>query len=164
MKKLLGALSLSIVLFVASMKAETKDATHHHAKHATSKTDKTAKHKPHEKDTKHQHKNAAAKKEHATAEHRKANVHQAKKPHHAAKENSAHADEIVGKTADGKPVFEGAHTGHYYKNAAGHREYVQNFDGAKIIGKTHDGRNIYLGPRGGHFYYTATGNKEYIQH
>jgi hypothetical protein len=72
-------------------------------------------------------------------------------------------DEAVGKTADGKTVFEGAKNGHYFLNDKGDKTYVKDFVGAKIVGQTKKGQNIYEGPRGGHFYYTESGNKEYVK-
>ena len=183
MKKVLISLALSTALSFVPVKAETKKDGTHHAKHSTSKTTKHPK-STHKDTTKPKHKKTAAEKEkkHAKAGEHKTKAHDASKPKtsttkeksvkssessgwfgNTAASKPAEKDEVVGKTADGKPVFEGAHTGHYYKNASGHKEYVQNFDGAKIVGKTHDGRNIYEGPRGGHFYYTEAGNKEYVK-
>lgn len=70
---------------------------------------------------------------------------------------------MVGKTADGKVVYEGSRNGHYYLNDKGEKTYVNDFVGAKIVGQTKDGKPIYEGLRGGHFYYTASGNKEYVK-
>ncbi len=71
------------------------------------------------------------------------------------------ADPIVGKTAAGKPVYEGARGGFYYLTDGGNKSYVQDFVGAKIVGKTADGKNIYEGPKGGRFYYNDKGDKVY---
>ncbi len=73
------------------------------------------------------------------------------------------ADEIVGKTESGKPVYEGSRGGHYYINSSGKKSYVEDFVGAKIVGKTKDGQNIFEGPHGGHFYYNAGGSKVYVR-
>ena len=72
-------------------------------------------------------------------------------------------DPAVGKTAEGKTVYEGARRGHYWMSEKGEKIYVENFIGAKIMGKTKDGRNIYLGMRGGKFYYNDKGDKVYIK-
>jgi hypothetical protein len=73
------------------------------------------------------------------------------------------ADPVVGKTSSGKPVFEGARGGHYYRNERGEREYVRDFVGAKIVGKTEKGDVIYEGPKGGRFYYDSKGEKRYLK-
>lgn len=73
------------------------------------------------------------------------------------------ADPVVGKTASGKPVYEGARGGHYYRNERGEREYVRDFVGAKIVGKTEKGDVIYEGPKGGRFYYDSKGEKRYLK-
>jgi hypothetical protein len=72
-------------------------------------------------------------------------------------------DPAVGKTADGKTVFEGSRGGYYYLSGKGDKVYVKDFVGAKIVGKTKDGLNIYEGPKGGKFYYTAKGDKVYVK-
>jgi hypothetical protein len=72
-------------------------------------------------------------------------------------------DPVVGKTADGKPVYEGSRGGFYYLTDKGGKTYVKDFVGAKIVGKTKDGLNIYEGPKGGKFYYTAKGDKVYVK-
>ena len=72
-------------------------------------------------------------------------------------------DPSVGKTADGKAVFEGSRGGFYYLTEGGNKSYVKDFVGAKIVGKTADGKNIYEGPRGGHFYYNDAGDKVYVK-
>jgi colicin import membrane protein len=71
-------------------------------------------------------------------------------------------DEIVGKTADGKPVYAGSRGGHYYLTASGNKTYVDEFVGARIVGKTKDGSKIYEGPKGGWYYYNSNGNKTYV--
>ena len=71
------------------------------------------------------------------------------------------ADPVVGKTAAGKPVYEGSRGGFYYLTDGGNKSYVQDFVGAKIVGKTADGKNIYEGPKGGRFYYNDKGDKVY---
>jgi surfactin synthase thioesterase subunit len=72
-------------------------------------------------------------------------------------------DLAVGKTTDGKTVFEGSKGGHYYLNDKGDKTYVKDFVGAKIVGKTKDGQNIFAGPKGGKFYYSAKGDKVYVK-
>ena len=72
-------------------------------------------------------------------------------------------DPAVGKTEDGKVVYEGSRGAHYYFNDKGDKVYVQDFTGAKIFGKTDDGKTIFEGPRGGHFYYNDKGDKVYIK-
>ena len=72
-------------------------------------------------------------------------------------------DLVVGKTKDGKPVYEGARGGFYYLTETGNKSYVNDFVGAKIVGKTADGLPIYEGPRGGRFYYSASGEKVYVK-
>ena len=72
-------------------------------------------------------------------------------------------EEAVGKTADGKVVYEGSKNGHYYMNDKGEKTYVKDFVGAKIVGQTESGKTIYEGPRGGHFYYNDNGNKTYVK-
>jgi colicin import membrane protein len=72
-------------------------------------------------------------------------------------------DPAVGKTKDGKTVYEGARGGFYYLTEAGNKSYVQDFVGSKIVGKTADGLPIYEGPRGGRFYYSASGEKVYVK-
>lgn len=72
-------------------------------------------------------------------------------------------DPAVGKTADGKTVFEGSKGGHYFLNDKGDKTYVKDFVGAKIVGKTKDGQNIFEGPKGGKFYYSAKGDKVYVK-
>ncbi len=72
-------------------------------------------------------------------------------------------DPAVGKTADGKTVYEGSKGGFYYLTDKGAKSYVKDFVGAKIVGKTKDGQNIYEGPKGGKFYYTAKGDKVYMK-
>jgi hypothetical protein len=73
------------------------------------------------------------------------------------------SDPVVGKTREGKPVFEGTQMGFYYLNDDGKRVYVNEFEGVKIVGKTSDGKNIYEGLRGGHFYFNDDGNKVYVK-
>jgi colicin import membrane protein len=80
------------------------------------------------------------------------------KPKAAAKET---ADPAVGKTADGKTVYEGSKGGHYFLTEKGEKSYVKDFVGAKIVGKTADGKNIFEGPKGGKFYYNDKGDKVY---
>jgi colicin import membrane protein len=70
-------------------------------------------------------------------------------------------DPAVGKTADGKTVYEGAKGGHYFLTDKGEKSYVKEFVGAKIVGKTPDGKNIFEGPKGGRFYYNDKGDKVY---
>lgn len=70
-------------------------------------------------------------------------------------------DPAVGKTADGKTVFEGSKGGHYFLTGKGEKSYVKDFVGAKIVGKTADGKNIFEGPKGGRFYYNDKGDKVY---
>jgi hypothetical protein len=82
----------------------------------------------------------------------------AKKPPPARK----NADPAVGKTRNGKTVYEGSRGGFYYFTKSGHREYVQDFVGSKIVGRTPDGKNVFEGPRGGRFYYNARGEKIYV--
>ncbi len=72
-------------------------------------------------------------------------------------------DPEVGKTADGKTVFEGSRGGYYYLSEKGDKVYVKDFVGVKIVGKTKDGLNIYEGPKGGKFYYSAKGDKVYVK-
>jgi hypothetical protein len=72
-------------------------------------------------------------------------------------------DEPVGKTGEGRTVFEGSRGGHYYLSDRGDKVYVKDFVGAKVIGKTADGKTIYEGPRGGHFYYNDKGDKVYVR-
>lgn len=72
-------------------------------------------------------------------------------------------DPVVGKTKDGKPVYEGARGGFYYLTESGNKTYVKDFVGAKVVGKTADGLPIYEGPRGGRFYYDASGEKVYVK-
>jgi len=72
-------------------------------------------------------------------------------------------DPVVGKTKDGKPVYEGERGGFYYLTESGNKSYVNDFVGAKIVGKTADGLPIYEGPRGGRFYYSASGEKVYVK-
>ena len=72
-------------------------------------------------------------------------------------------DPVVGKTKDGKPVYEGERGGFYYLTGSGNKSYVNDFVGAKIVGKTADGLPIYEGPRGGRFYYSASGEKVYVK-
>ena len=72
-------------------------------------------------------------------------------------------DPVVGKTADGKAVYEGSRGGFYYLTDKGAKTYVKDFVGAKIVGKTKDGLNIYEGPKGGKFYYSAKGDKVYVK-
>lgn len=72
-------------------------------------------------------------------------------------------DPAVGKTADGKTVFEGSRGGFYYLSDKNAKVYVKDFVGAKIVGKTKDGDNIYQGPKGGKFYYSAKGDKIYVK-
>jgi colicin import membrane protein len=72
-------------------------------------------------------------------------------------------DPVVGKTKDGKAVYEGARGGFYYLTEGGTRSYVKDFVGAKIVGKTTDGLPIYEGPRGGRFYYNSSGEKMYVK-
>jgi hypothetical protein len=72
-------------------------------------------------------------------------------------------DPVVGKTRDGKPVYEGARGGFYYLTESGNKSYVQDFVGAKIVGKSADGLPIYEGPRGGRFYYSTSGEKVYVK-
>jgi hypothetical protein len=79
------------------------------------------------------------------------------------KSDAKDADPVVGKTADGKPVYEGSRGGFYFKNDKGDKSYVKEFVGAKIVGKTDDGSNIYEGPKGGRFYYKADGTKVYVK-
>jgi hypothetical protein len=82
------------------------------------------------------------------------------KPKDVVKEAKS-SDPAVGKTADGKTVFEGAKGGHYYLNDKGEKSYVKEFVGAKIVGKTADGKNIFEGPKGGRFFYNDKGDKVY---
>lgn len=82
------------------------------------------------------------------------------KPKPAAKDVKL-SDPAVGKTADGKTVYEGAKGGHYFLTDKGEKSYVKDFVGAKIVGKTADGKNIFEGPKGGKFYYNAKGDKVY---
>ncbi len=72
-------------------------------------------------------------------------------------------DDPVGKTADGKTVYEGSRGGYYYVNDKGDKTYVKDFIGAKIVGKTAGGLNIYEGPHGGRFYYNESGSKVYVK-
>lgn len=72
-------------------------------------------------------------------------------------------DPVVGRTKDGKPVYEGERGGFYYLTESGNKSYVNDFVGAKIVGKTADGLPIYEGPRGGRFYYSASGEKVYVK-
>ncbi|MBI5474553.1 MAG: hypothetical protein HY961_19625 [Ignavibacteriae bacterium] len=72
-------------------------------------------------------------------------------------------DEVVGKTASGEPVYEGARGGHYYIGVSGEKVFVKEFVGAKIVDKTHDGQNIFEGSNGGRFYYNAGGMKVYVR-
>jgi hypothetical protein len=72
-------------------------------------------------------------------------------------------DPAVGKTTEGKTVFEGSRGGYYYLSDKGGKVYVKDFVGAKIVGKTKDGLNIYEGPKGGKFYYSAKGDKVYVK-
>jgi len=81
----------------------------------------------------------------------------------ADKGGSKNADPAVGKTADGKTVYEGSKGGHYYLSDKGDKVYVKDFVGAKIVGKTKDGQNIYEGPKGGKFYYNDKGDKIYVK-
>lgn len=69
----------------------------------------------------------------------------------------------MGKTEDGKPVYEGSRGGHYFLSGSGQKVYVKEFVGAKIVGRTAKGQNIYEGPRGGHFYYNENGDKVYVK-
>ena len=73
------------------------------------------------------------------------------------------ADPAVGKTTDGKTVYEGSKGGHYYLSDKGDKVYVKDFVGARIVGKTKDGQNIFEGPKGGNFYYNAKGDKVYVK-
>lgn len=86
-----------------------------------------------------------------------------KKAEAGEKEQSKSEDPVVGKTKDGKPVYEGARGGFYYLTEGKNKAYVKDFVGAKVVGKTPDGYTIYEGPRGGHFYYNDSGNKMYIK-
>jgi hypothetical protein len=79
------------------------------------------------------------------------------------KKGSKSDDPAVGKTADGRTVFEGSRGGHYYLSDKGDKVYVKDFVGAKIVGKTKDGQNIFEGPKGGKFYYNAKGDKVYVK-
>jgi len=79
------------------------------------------------------------------------------------KGGSKSADPAVGKTTDGKTVYEGSKGGHYYLSDKGDKVYVKDFVGAKIVGKTKDGQNIFEGPKGGKFYYNAKGDKIYVK-
>jgi len=72
-------------------------------------------------------------------------------------------DPVVGKTRNGKRVYEGARGGFYYLTEGGNRAYVRDFVGAKIVGKTADGLLTYEGARGGRFYYRKNGDKVYIK-
>lgn len=72
-------------------------------------------------------------------------------------------DPVVGKTKEGKEVYEGARGGFYYLTETGNKSYVKDFVGAKVVGKTPDGFPIYEGPRGGRFYYSASGEKIYVK-
>jgi colicin import membrane protein len=72
-------------------------------------------------------------------------------------------DPAVGKTADGKTVYEGAKGGHYYRTDKAEKVYVKEFVGAKIVGKTADGKSIFQGPKGGKFYYNDKGDKVYVK-
>jgi colicin import membrane protein len=72
-------------------------------------------------------------------------------------------DPVVGKTTDGKAVYEGSRGGFYYMTDKGDKAYVKDFVGAKIVGKTDDGKNIYEGPKGGKFYYKDDGTKIYVK-
>ena len=76
---------------------------------------------------------------------------------------AADGDEVVGKTEEGKQVYEGSRGGHYYLNEKGDKVYVNEFVGAKIVGKTPGGKTIFEGPRGGHFYYNDKGDKVYVK-
>ena len=91
---------------------------------------------------------------------------QSKEAQHTAHTGSSRAgaesDPVVGKTKDGKPVYEGAKGGFYYVTGSGNRAYVKDFVGAKIVGKTADGLPVYEGPRGGRFYYNVKGDKVYL--
>ncbi|HUI65933.1 MAG TPA: hypothetical protein VL126_13905 [Bacteroidota bacterium] len=79
------------------------------------------------------------------------------------KKGGSPGDPAVGKTAEGKTVYEGARSGHYWMSEKGEKIYVQEFIGAKILGKTKDGKIIYLGFRGGKFYYSDKGDKVYLK-
>ena len=79
------------------------------------------------------------------------------------KKGGTPGDRAVGKTAEGKTVYEGARLGHYWVSEKGEKVYVKEFIGAKIVGKTKDGKNIYLGLRGGKFFYDDKGDKVYLK-
>jgi len=79
------------------------------------------------------------------------------------KKGGTPGDLAVGKTAEGKTVYEGARRGHYWMSEKGEKIYVEDFLGAKIVGKTKDGKNIYLGLRAGKFYYNDSGDKVYVR-
>ncbi len=189
MNQWLLMLACLMAMSVGPSQATTKEVTHHGKSIKSKKSDvsKTGSKKPTKASTKHTqsshpHKKEAAKsttkshkavpKKSTKAEHTSAKTHAPKTSHAsvATERKPAHhpmieeKDEPVGKTKEGKTVFEGSRHGHYYVDDKHNKVYVENFVGAKIVGRTHDGRPIYEGPRGGHFYYTASGNKEYVQH
>jgi hypothetical protein len=85
------------------------------------------------------------------------------RPENHEPDTKSEADEAVGKTQDGKTVYEGSKDGHYYVDDKGNKTYVKDFVGAKTVGTTPGGKTIYEGPRGGHFYYNDKGNKVYVK-
>lgn len=105
----------------------------------------------------------------AAVEPAKKAVEKAKPAAEAAKkapaDAKASADDVIGKTADGKTVYGGPKGGLYYTSDKGAKVYVKEKDvvGAKVVDKTKDGKSIYEGPKGGRFYYNDAGNKTYIK-
>jgi colicin import membrane protein len=139
MKKLLGALALSLALVIAPMHAATEITT-------VVKERKTAAAK-----RKIAEKKAAARKKaqerrmaEERAEERKA------KARKDAKTRTKHVEKEPAR-AQRKPA-----KGPYRTTI------VHNTDD-KVVGHTEEGREIYEGPRGGHYYLTESGNKEYVK-
>ena len=172
MKNWLGALAISMGLFFAPIGAAKDETTKHGKSKKTAVTGKSTKEKKSEASSKHAKSSKSKKKDvekkSAKAKKKKAKTDHSKKPKTSKEgklksaQTSKDTDEVVGRTFEGKPVFEGSRSGHYFLDEIGNKEYVKDFSGEKIIGQTPSGKNIYEGPRGGHFYYTDSGNKEYL--
>lgn len=141
MKKILGALALSLALVLAPIHAAKDETT------AVVRERKTAAVK-----RKIAEKKAAARKK--AQERRMAEERAEERKAQARKDAKTRAKQVEKEPARGqrKPA-KGP-----YRTTTVHSNYND-----KVVGRTEEGRDIYEGPRGGHYYLTESGNKEYVK-
>lgn len=133
MKKLLGALALTLAIFVAPI---------HAAKDETTTTVK-------ERKTAAARRKAAEKK--AEFKRKKEDAKARAKARKEARAKTKNVDKESTSAQRTKPMPRRTTTVHTTNSSD------------KIVGKTEEGRDIYQGPRGGHYYLTDSGNKEYVK-